>query len=355
MSEFSNVRKTAPHNNEKIFALLRTGYEALFHLADKGDEAYMIQRTEKNFANARDGGGMNVGLHVRRGDLHPWEYQYEKDYLPLTRYMDQVREILINKYEHEDEEEHGHDVNSSEIDEQEDLSEKEDGKIHINPNKPSLTTPDPKNVSPSEKLRRALARRMDLGLLPRHGAPGIMASELYLASDDPDIYSAPEVSRAKRAQDRIVLASKSQLEAASNAQKNPWIDEIHGWEGGFYRDQFFGLGREDRDRVRSSPGPSSSSSSSSQKQTSSVMLEDENPDFVDSPSEAAMQMRQMVGRAYLLDLAVLGQSDAVVCAVSASACRLLAVMMGWEKAVEKGLWKNVDGGFAWRGLVVPED
>jgi hypothetical protein len=339
------VRRTAPHNNERIFGFLRTGYEALFHLADKGDEAYLIQRTEKEFAKAREGGGMNIGLHVRRGDLHPWEYQYEKDYLPITRYMDEVREILINKYEHE-EEEHGHNVNSSAIEEQEDSSEVEDGKIHINPNRPSLAIPDS-----SEQFRRALARHTDTGLIPRHGAPGIMASQLFLASDDPDVYSAPEVSRAKRAQDRIVLASKSQLEAASNAQKNPWIDEIHGWEGGFYRDQFFGLGRESQDRGKAS----SMVSSSSQKHSSSVMLEDENPDFVDPPSEAAKQMRQMVGRAYLLDLAVLGQSDAVVCAVSATACRLLAVMMGWDKAVERGLWKNVDGGFAWRGLVVPED
>jgi hypothetical protein len=360
-SEFSSQRKPAPQNQERIFKLLRTGYEALFHLADKGDEDYVLQRTEKDFAKARDEGGMNVGLHVRRGDLHPWEYQYEKDYLPLTQYMDQVREILIDKYEHEEDEENehiGHNASNGEIEEQENDDEKEDGKIHVHPHKPSSSIPNSSSdLTVSEKRRQklkdSLTRSMDSGLPPRHGAPGIMASQLFLASDDPDVYSAPEVSRAQRAQDRIILASKSQLEAASNAQKNPWIDEIHGWEGGFYRDQFFGLGREDKDRMKFLGKWKSRIASTSQ--TTSVMLEDENPDFAEPPTEAAMQMRQMVGRAYLLDLAVLGQSDAVVCAVSASACRILAVIMGWERAIGEDLWKNVDGGLSWRGLVVPED
>ena len=72
-------------------------------------------------------------------------------------------------------------------------------------------------------------------------------------------------------------------------------------------------------------------------------------------SKEAMQMRELVGRAYLLDLAVLGRTDAVVCAVSSAACRVLAVMMGYDKAIQKGLWNNVDGGYPWQGLVVDED
>jgi hypothetical protein len=31
-------------------------------------------------------------------------------------------------------------------------------------------------------------------------------------------------------------------------------------------------------------------------------------------------------------------------------CRLLAVMMGWERAMEKGGWVNVDGDFGWTGV-----
>jgi hypothetical protein len=30
-------------------------------------------------------------------------------------------------------------------------------------------------------------------------------------------------------------------------------------------------------------------------------------------------------------------------------------MMGYDKAIQKGLWKNVDGGYPWQGLVVDED
>jgi hypothetical protein len=54
----------------------------------------------------------------------------------------------------------------------------------------------------------------------------------------------------------------------------------------------------------------------------------------------------LIGRGYLLDLAVLGASDGVVCAVGSSACRLVGVMMGWE-AVSEGRWVNVDDGRGW--------
>jgi len=70
------------------------------------------------------------------------------------------------------------------------------------------------------------------------------------------------------------------------------------------------------------------------------------------PDEEAVLPRELVGRAYLMDMAVLGQSDAVVCTVSAMGCRLLAVMLGWENAfeVDGGRWKNVDGDFEWKGV-----
>jgi hypothetical protein len=351
-AEFTDQRKPEGQREERLFQLMRTGYETLFRLADDGDTHYIFERTGAKFAEARDKGGINVGLHVRRGDLHPWELQYSKDYLPLTRYMDEVRDILIAKYEHDDEDEEHEEVVEAE-------EESEDGKIHINPHVPESTAP-PKLSKRSRKQKREAATPNGSGLLPRHGAPGFMASQLFLASDDPDIYSAPEVSRALRAQDRIALASKSQLEAAhqnGGQKKNPWVDEIHGWEGGFYRDQFFGLGTEDKFRaLHLGKWKASGVNEANDQKGAGVMLEDESPDFVDPPSEAAMQVRQLVGRAYLLDLAVLGQSDAVVCGVSAAGCRILGVMMGWEKAVLKGEWRNVDKGAAgWKGLVVDKE
>jgi hypothetical protein len=70
------------------------------------------------------------------------------------------------------------------------------------------------------------------------------------------------------------------------------------------------------------------------------------------PSTEAARLRELVGRAYLMDLAVLeGASDTVICAVSAMGCKLLAVMMGWEKAVEQEQWVNLENMFGWRGVM----
>jgi hypothetical protein len=71
-------------------------------------------------------------------------------------------------------------------------------------------------------------------------------------------------------------------------------------------------------------------------------------DYRTNPTKEALQLRELLGRAYLLDLAVLAQSDKVVCGVSANACRILAVMLGWDRAFEKNDWNNVDGGYEWR-------
>ena len=69
------------------------------------------------------------------------------------------------------------------------------------------------------------------------------------------------------------------------------------------------------------------------------------------PSAETLRLRELVGRAYVMDLAVLGQaSDRLVCTVSSMGCKILAVMMGWEGAVVKGGWVNIDGDFEWRGV-----
>jgi hypothetical protein len=179
--------------------------------------------------------------------------------------------------------------------------------------------------------------------------PGFMASAVFLASDDPDVYAALEVERAQRAQDRIVMANKVQLEAqllsGGRPKGSPWVDRVHGWEGGFFASQFWGLGMPE-------PNIINNEEDLHEENNRRKAVEDEGSRGV---SNEAMQMRELVGRAYLLDLAVLGRADAVVCAVSSAACRVLAVMMGYHKAIQKGLWKNVDGGYPWQGLVVGED
>ncbi len=69
-----------------------------------------------------------------------------------------------------------------------------------------------------------------------------------------------------------------------------------------------------------------------------------------SPGELSSRLRELVARAYLLDLKVVGSADGVVCGASSVACRLLGVMVGWEGVVN-GRWRNVDGGYGWVSFV----
>lgn len=68
-----------------------------------------------------------------------------------------------------------------------------------------------------------------------------------------------------------------------------------------------------------------------------------------------MAQRTQMGRSYLRDLKILGELTArtragVACDVASVTCRLIAVVMGWERAIlEKG-WVNVDGEFDWHGV-----
>jgi hypothetical protein len=263
----------------KIFALLRTGYEALFKLRTD-DAKYVLNRALELYGDTQAHGGISIGMHVRHGDKHPMEYQYQEDYIPLARYTDAAREIYIDLIENAGKGSH---------------------------NNKKRTTND-------------VEARHD-ALFSRH-----TTSRMVLASDDPLVYESVEIGpNSVRAQDRIMLATKAALEAAQG-KKNPWIDEITGWEGGFYRDVFFSLGQP----VGNAKDMQSLSA--------------------DNVPEQAMKLRELVGRAYLLDLAVLGKADTMVCTVSSTACKLLAVMMGWDKAFKEGRWRNIDGEFDWKGV-----
>jgi hypothetical protein len=271
--EYEDPTKMEVQRQVKIFGLLRTGYEALFQL--RADDAkYVTERTEALYGPNADSGNISIAMHVRRGDVHPMEFQYSKDYIPLDRYVDTAADIFT-----------------------------------------WFASADKKSKKSKNKQRH----------VDRSNTPDFAPSTLILASDDPDVYETSEMSQATRAQDRIVLATKKALEASSG-KKNPWIDEVSGWEGGFYRDVFWSLGR-----------PVGNA------------LDVDHLDNSDAP-ETAMRLRELVGRAYLLDLAVVGKADAVICTVSSSACRILAVILGWESAINEGNWRNVDGEFDWRGV-----
>lgn len=159
-----------------------------------------------------------------------------------------------------------------------------------------------------------------------------MRSIMVLASDDPDVYDSEEFSHASRAQQLIHLASRSiiatpVLEPTGNSLFKRFVEESVGWEGGFFAGMFWSLGRSD------------------------VTPTSEPLDPKVQPTAEATRLRELVGRAYLMDLAVLGGvSDAIVCTVSSMGCKLLAVMMGWEKSIENKGWINIDGEFEWRAV-----
>ncbi|KAF8538564.1 hypothetical protein BDD12DRAFT_806024 [Trichophaea hybrida] len=72
----------------------------------------------------------------------------------------------------------------------------------------------------------------------------------------------------------------------------------------------------------------------------------------------SVEERRRVGEEFLVQIEVVrrlverGAVDegGVVCAAGSAMCRLLAVMVGWEKSVVKERWWDVEGGLGWRGV-----
>ncbi|GAB7355237.1 hypothetical protein MBLNU459_g5788t1 [Dothideomycetes sp. NU459] len=270
-AEYHSAHSFGAQRSRKIYDMVRSGHDDLFSLVGE-DAAFLKHKLSvlRTASSATD--TPLIGMHVRRGDRHPYEYEYSNDYLPLERYTSTAS---------------------------------------------SLFSSFPSNHTLSSEDHVAL----------------------LLASDDPDILTSPDLTNTLpntlsvvRAQERIVLASKRTLTPAVPLREpgsayTKHVDENSGWEGGFFTALFFALGKGHP----SSSGP-----------------EELDPEMM----EQALHLRELVGRAYLLDLAVLSQADAVVCASSSAACRVMGVMMGWEK-ITSGHWSNVDAKreWTWDGLI----
>ncbi|KAL1845604.1 hypothetical protein Plec18170_009674 [Paecilomyces lecythidis] len=282
--QFEDRSKTGVERQKHIFSLLRTGYESLFRLDDE-DASYLQSRVNELKSAVQANGGKQVGIHVRRGDLHPREFQYRDSYIPLEQYAD------------------------------------------------------------------AAGRMLESSLSRHHGKHSIdearAASKLILASDDPDIYESSELSDAEKAQHLISLATKKTLDkaSASQGQGQKSIDDNIGWEGGFFKDMFWSLGSSYTRRA----GPPASKRHLGHMHVQEQMSISDNHHHA-ARNENALYLRKFIGRAYLLDLAVLGQTDMVVCGVSSMTCRLLAVIMGWDRAIKTSAWQNIDGSGHWNGM-----
>jgi hypothetical protein len=257
------------HTDREVFDMARQGYEALFRLNREDDE--YVSSLARKLRQGEHGGEENglVGIHIRRGDCHPFEFAYQMGYLPPERYMDSARSLV----------------------------------------------------------GRGLEERW----------------KVLLASDDADMFDDVELSGAMRAQTRISLASKRQLASGGL-----------GWEGGFFKDVFWGLGLpehvKEQKRVGSPRPTKARPGDDNGKGKGNGFDHEHDRNYRTSPTREALQLRELLGRAYLLDLAMLARSDKVICGVSSNACRILAVMLGWERAFENKDWKNVDGNYGWRFL-----
>lgn len=195
---------------------------------------------------------------------------------------------------------------------------------------------------PSEVFLERTGNLVDEYYNASSAGPNVMRRSVrVVASDDPSVYEEPEFVDILASQERIRLASKGAIEEANPSAQmlHQFVDETFGWEGGFFAAMFWNLGVERRNNAANAPD--------------GVRVKDVNMEarLMAPPSEQTLLLRSLVGRAYMMDLAVLsGASDQVVCAVSSMGCRLLAVMMGWEEAVDKGHWVNVDGSYEWTGI-----
>jgi hypothetical protein len=263
------------YRQKPMFDFARAGYEALFHLSD-ADRSYVDERIHELslktlLAPPESQNGITIGIHIRHGDRHPYEFQYRDSYVPLERYGEKARELL-----------------------------------HATFNGTS--------AGGNENMAAE------------------MQSLLIVASDDPEVYESDEFSHAFRAQEQIKLASKTALSSSNptgGSAIRKFVDESIGWEGGFFSGMFWTLGKPSSIPVNAM----------------------ETPDTKLLATEETLRLRELVGRAYLMDLAVLGRaSDRIVCTVSAMGCKLLAVMMGWENAIVNGGWVNIDGDFEWKGI-----
>lgn len=257
-----------------VYDLARIGYEALFRLNDE-DRSYVTSRIQElkgkaRVSNAGNSDGTIIGVHVRHGDQHPFEYQYAATYMPLNLYAERTRQVLEDFY----------------------------------------------NASGPGGGEDVLAKQH---------------SFVVLASDDPDVYEADEFSGSLRAQERIKLASVAHIKEVNPdpTTMHKYVEETFGWEGGFFGTMFWNLGRSSQNNGNAGNAPRTAVGASAE----------------------TTRLRSLIGRAYMMDLAVLGQgSDLVVCTISAMGCRLMAVIMGWEKAMESGSWINIDGGYQWTGV-----
>ncbi|CAD6500621.1 BgTH12-06330 [Blumeria graminis f. sp. triticale] len=184
-------------------------------------------------------------------------------------------------------------------------------------------------VDKAEDSARSIFHRQSIDIESSDTA--LNKSIIILASDDPDVYLSEEFEQAFRAQEKVNLASRPASKTASQQPAiHKFVGASVGWEGGFFASMFWNLGK----RLSRLPRE-----------------ETEVHEVQHLVSAESLKLRELVARTYLMDSAVLGKaSDKIICTVSCMSCRLLGIMMGWEKAIDQRGWVNIDGESGWIGM-----
>ncbi|KAI9792073.1 MAG: hypothetical protein M1816_003055 [Peltula sp. TS41687] len=95
--EYEDPYRSDVLRQKPISDLAREGYEALFHL--RPEEAAYVQ--ERKTQLIEDDGRRLVGVHIRHGDHHPWEFEHHKSYLPLETYISTAVELNLSLEHHQ--------------------------------------------------------------------------------------------------------------------------------------------------------------------------------------------------------------------------------------------------------------
>ena len=203
--------------------------------------------------------GFSVGVHVRRGDLHPKKHPYEKAYLPLELYARAAGEWVLENAVGDDDDDasglqldvdSGTDVSSSSDSDTD--SELDSDSNTNNKSTSARTRPDPSPRKRSDITRHG---KGDKTTAPWQHIFRQHNSQLILASDDPAVYEDVVFAGALRAQARVVLVSGD----GAGSDKEDGGDGVDGsggddatfpaaetavlanWTNGFSADAFWAL------------------------------------------------------------------------------------------------------------------
>lgn len=79
-------------SDKQVFDMMRVGYEALFKLLP--DDALYVEARVNKLREQVGEQTLLAGMHIRRGDRHPDEFQYSQGYIPPSEYGNELQKLI---------------------------------------------------------------------------------------------------------------------------------------------------------------------------------------------------------------------------------------------------------------------